>query len=59
MAYPHEIDHLDVIGSTKLVLPLLIADCERDPHGTESVKLGIANFMDDGSVNQMMWLGGD
>jgi 8-oxo-dGTP diphosphatase len=51
-----ELAQLAVIGSTRPVLPLLIADYERDPNGNEAIRLGIANFQPDGEVASLAWL---
>jgi 8-oxo-dGTP diphosphatase len=51
-----ELPQLAVIGSTRPVLPLLIADYERDPNGYEAIRLGIANFQGDGEVASLVWL---
>jgi 8-oxo-dGTP diphosphatase len=46
---------LDVIDNTALVLPLLIADMERDPAGHEPVVTGAASFGPDGSLETIVW----
>ncbi len=51
-----QLGELEVVGSTRPVLPLLIADYRRDPHGTEPVRLGIAHFQADGRVDQLAWV---
>jgi len=51
-----EIPRLAVVGSTRPVLPLLIADLARDPNGREAIRVGIANFQLDGEVDRLVWL---
>jgi hypothetical protein len=51
-----DLPQLAIIGSTRPVLPLLIADHERDPDDIEAVKLGVANFRSDGEVDHIVWL---
>lgn len=51
-----EITRLAVVGSTRPVLPQLIADHERDPNGREAIRVGIANFRPDGEVDRFVWL---
>jgi 8-oxo-dGTP diphosphatase len=51
-----DLPRLAVVESTRPVLPLLIADYERDPDGHESIRLGIANFHADGEVARISWL---
>ncbi len=50
-----EMAHLEIVGSTRPVLPLLIADCERDPRGEQAVRVGIAHFQGGGAVDQIAW----
>ena len=52
---PDQFAALDVIESTKPVLPLLVADQERDPGGTEPVKIGLGTFRLDGMFAGVAW----
>jgi hypothetical protein len=47
---------LDVIESTRPVLPLLIADQTRDPRGLEPIHLGLAGYRPDGTLARVVWL---
>lgn len=51
-----DLDALDVIADTRQVLPLLIADEERDPGGSGPVRIGLSRFLADGSVLPVVWL---
>lgn len=46
---------LEVIETTKSVLPLLIEDHQRDPQGTEQIQLGIAVYRKDGLLERVIW----
>lgn len=46
---------LNIIPSTRLVLPLLIVDQQRDAAGTERVKLGVGHYLPDGSFDGIAW----
>jgi 8-oxo-dGTP diphosphatase len=46
---------LDVIESTKPVLPLLVSDQEWDPDGLEPVRLGVGSFRKDGTFGGVVW----
>ena len=52
---PDELAGLDVIETTRPVLPLLIADEARDPAGGEPVRLGIAHYRPDGAFERVIW----
>src|SRR5690606_16105496 len=52
---PDEIAGLDVIENTAQVLPLLIADLARDPAGRDAVRLGVAAFQPDGTLERIVW----
>jgi 8-oxo-dGTP diphosphatase len=52
---PEQFDALDVIESTKPVLPLLAGDQERDPEGLEPVRLGVGTFRLDGTFKGIVW----
>lgn len=52
---PEELAGLDVIESTRPVLPLLIADLARDPQGVEPVRLGAGSFWPDGAFGGIAW----
>ena len=51
-----EMTGLDFIGSTRLAIPHLLADERRDPHGLEPVRLGIARYAGDGSIEEPVWV---
>jgi 8-oxo-dGTP diphosphatase len=42
--HPSEFDGVDLIDSTRLVLPLLVEDDRRDPDGHEPPRLGVARW---------------
>jgi 8-oxo-dGTP pyrophosphatase MutT (NUDIX family) len=50
-----QLDDLAIIPSTRPVLPLLIADQERDPHGRERLRLGAGHYGPDGTFEQISW----
>ena len=50
-----ELASLDVIETTRPVLPLLIADMGRDPAGREPVRLGAAAYDAGGVLRQVVW----
>ncbi len=50
-----QIDALDVIESTRPVLPLLVADQKRDPEGSEPVQIGVGTFGQDGAFSGVVW----
>ena len=50
-----ELARLDIIDNTREVLPLLIADQERDPFGREAVQLGVARYQRDGKLAGIVW----
>lgn len=50
-----EIAGVDVIENTALVIPLLIADLQRDPDGMEPPVTGAAEFNSDGSLCRVTW----
>jgi 8-oxo-dGTP diphosphatase len=51
-----EMAGLDLIGSTRLVMPALLADERRDPEGREDVRLGATRYRGDGSIDQPAWV---
>jgi 8-oxo-dGTP diphosphatase len=51
-----EMAGLDFIGSTRLVMPDLLADERRDPEGREPVRLGVARYRADGSIERPAWV---
>jgi 8-oxo-dGTP diphosphatase len=53
--HPDQFAGLDVIESTKPVLPLLVSDLERDPEGMGPVKLGVGMFRLDGTFGGVVW----
>ena len=50
-----DLTELDIIPSTRPVLPLLIADQKRDPSGLERIQLGVGHYRPDGSFEQIAW----
>ena len=46
---------LDFIGSTRLVMPELLADERRDPDAREPVRLGVARYRADGAIDRPAW----
>lgn len=50
-----QLDDLAIIPSTRPVLPLLIADQERDPHGLERLRLGVGHYRPDGTFEEINW----
>jgi 8-oxo-dGTP diphosphatase len=52
---PDDLAGLDIIDNTALVLPLLIADMERDPAGHEPVVTGAASFSAGGDLETIVW----
>ena len=50
-----EIEAVDVIENTRLVIPLLIADHEIDPTGNRPVIAGAARFSSDGKLEAIAW----
>lgn len=50
-----ELDRLDIIENTRLVIPLLIEDVRRDPSGNEAVRVGAAHFRPDGRLARIVW----
>jgi 8-oxo-dGTP diphosphatase len=52
---PAELPGLAVIETTAPVLPLLFTDQQRDPSGTERVRLGVVGFDGAGRMGQVAW----
>lgn len=52
---PEELAALDVIETTRPVLPLLVADMARDPLGREPVRLGAAAYDAAGTLRRVVW----
>ncbi len=52
---PEELAALPLIDNARPLLPLLIADQERDPAGHERLRLGIARFAPDGAFVAIVW----
>ena len=50
-----EFDSLDIIETTRPALYDLIADMERDPHGSDLPKIGHCVFAPDGTFRQIVW----
>jgi len=50
-----EVDGVDVIESTRHVLPLLFEDERRDPAGHEGVKTGIERYPAGSRASQVTW----
>jgi 8-oxo-dGTP diphosphatase len=51
-----QLSQLALIGSTRAVLPLLIADYARDAAGDEALQLGVASFQPDGELETIAWV---
>lgn len=47
-----------LIDNARLVLPLLLADHQRDPRGQQPVRLGIAQCLPNGEVAEILWAAG-
>ncbi|MCS7050127.1 MAG: NUDIX domain-containing protein [Thermomicrobium sp.] len=54
---PATLASLPLVDNARLVLPLLVHDRERDPHGHEPVKLGVARCDASGRVVGVLWDG--
>jgi len=52
---PEQLAALSLIDNARPLLPLLIADQERDPAGREPLHLGIARFEPDGTFITILW----
>jgi 8-oxo-dGTP diphosphatase len=52
---PEEIDKVDVIENTRLVIPHLIADVESDPTGNSPLVTGAATFDEDETLHSVIW----
>jgi 8-oxo-dGTP diphosphatase len=52
-----EFQGLDIIETTRLVLDLLVTDMDRDPHGLELPKTGIAIYNADSVFQREIWAG--
>ena len=52
---PADFSSIDIIDTTALVLPELVADIARDPRGDERVKVGLAPFDTDGRLDRLVW----
>jgi 8-oxo-dGTP diphosphatase len=52
---PEEIPTLDIIETTRPVIPLLIADYARSPHDAQPLRLGVAVFQPDGHLKELLW----
>jgi 8-oxo-dGTP diphosphatase len=55
LVHPVEFATLDVIDSTRPVLPLLVVDMARDPFGLEPPQLGVAPVVD-GVPREIRWV---
>jgi 8-oxo-dGTP diphosphatase len=53
--HPDEFGSVDVIDSTRLVLPFVVEDDRRDPNGREPPKLGVARS-DAGRLGEIAWV---
>jgi hypothetical protein len=51
-----QLDDLDIIPSTRPVIPLLIADQRRDPIGNERLRLGAGHYRPDGTFEEAAWV---
>jgi hypothetical protein len=52
-----EFQSLDIIETTRPVLDLLIDDMDKDPHGIELPKIGMAVFNSDAVFQREIWAG--
>jgi 8-oxo-dGTP diphosphatase len=52
---PERIPGLEMIETTRAVLPLLLSDLARDPSGNEPVRLGVAAFEPTGRLVNLLW----
>lgn len=52
---PTQLSELDIIESTRPVLPLLIEDMQRDPTGLERTRLGVAYYHADEKFDKIHW----
>jgi hypothetical protein len=52
---PGQMLDLPLIDNARPLLPLLFADQERDPTGTEPLALGLARFAPDGTFLDILW----
>jgi 8-oxo-dGTP diphosphatase len=52
---PEELARLDIIETSRGVLPSLIADELRDPEGHEPVQLGAVQYSPDGTIGEVVW----
>lgn len=50
-----ELQQLDIIENTRLVIPRLIEDMQRRPDADSSVTTGAASFAPDGSLRSVLW----
>jgi len=50
-----DLDSLDIIENTRLVIPLLIADLQRNPLGHEPVRVGAAHHHPNGRLERIVW----
>ena len=50
-----EIESVDVIENTRVVIPHLINDLEKDPEGDNAVVPGVADFSIDGTLTSVQW----
>jgi 8-oxo-dGTP diphosphatase len=50
-----QLEGLNIIPSTRLVLPLLIADLAREPGGQERVRLGAGHYEANGTFATIAW----
>ncbi len=50
-----DLERLNIIDNTRLVIPLLIEDMRRDPAGKEPIRGGAAHFRPDGELARIVW----
>jgi hypothetical protein len=54
-----ELPEMALVGSSRLVLPLLVAHCERDPACLEPLRPGLASFGRGGEFDRIAWTDAD
>jgi 8-oxo-dGTP diphosphatase len=52
---PEDLSGLDIIETSREVLPALIADEARDPAGHEPIQLGAVHYGPDGTMGEVVW----
>jgi 8-oxo-dGTP diphosphatase len=54
---PCQVEALDIVETSRPVLPILIQDVQRDPSAQEPVRLGVAVFDGQGRFLEVLWGG--